>query len=44
MGGTGGTAVASAAFSALPAAFPEVILSTAASGHTDPYVGQTRRG
>jgi uncharacterized protein (UPF0261 family) len=38
LGGTGGTSVASAAFRSLPLGVPKVIVSTAASGNTTPYV------
>lgn len=39
MGGTGGTSVISAAMRNLPYGVPKVIVSTAASGQTAPYVG-----
>jgi uncharacterized protein (UPF0261 family) len=39
LGGTGGTSVASEAFRALPLGIPKLIVSTAASGNTAPYVG-----
>lgn len=39
MGGTGGTSVISAGMRALPVGIPKVIVSTAASGNTEPYVG-----
>ena len=39
LGGTGGTSVASAAFRSLPLGVPKMIVSTAASGQTTPYVG-----
>jgi uncharacterized protein (UPF0261 family) len=38
LGGTGGTSVASAAFRSLPLGVPKMIVSTAASGNTTPYV------
>lgn len=41
LGGTGGTAVASAAFRQLPLGIPKMIVSTAASGNTAPYVGES---
>lgn len=41
MGGTGGTALASGAFRGLPLGIPKVIVSTAASGDTRPYVGES---
>ncbi len=41
LGGTGGTAVAATAFRPLPVGFPKLIVSTAASGHTEAYVGET---
>jgi uncharacterized protein (UPF0261 family) len=41
LGGTGGTAVASAAFRELPLGVPKVIVSTAASGATAPYVAES---
>jgi uncharacterized protein (UPF0261 family) len=41
LGGTGGTATASAAFRALPVGVPKIIVSTAASGHTEQYIGET---
>ncbi|KAH7889545.1 hypothetical protein F5I97DRAFT_546767 [Phlebopus sp. FC_14] len=41
-GGSGNTSVCAAAFrGALPIGFPKLILSTMASGHTTPYVGET---
>ncbi|WP_020574563.1 Tm-1-like ATP-binding domain-containing protein [Actinopolymorpha alba] len=40
-GGTGGTSIAAAAFRQLPLGIPKVIVSTAASGDTYPYVGET---
>jgi uncharacterized protein (UPF0261 family) len=39
LGGTGGTSVASEVFRALPLGVPKLIVSTAASGNTAPYVG-----
>lgn len=39
MGGTGGTSVVSAAMQKLPVGVPKVIVSTAASGNTVPYIG-----
>uniref|UniRef100_A0A7N0V4M8 Tm-1 protein n=1 Tax=Kalanchoe fedtschenkoi TaxID=63787 RepID=A0A7N0V4M8_KALFE len=39
LGGSGGTAVASFAFKSLPIGLPKVIVSTVASGQTQPYVG-----
>lgn len=39
MGGTGGSSVVSAAMQALPVGVPKVLVSTAASGNTEPYVG-----
>ena len=41
LGGTGGTAIASRAFRVLPLGVPKVIVSTAASGNTQMYVGET---
>lgn len=41
IGGTGGTSVAAAVFRDLPVGFPKLIASTAASGNTEPYVGET---
>lgn len=41
LGGTGGTSVAAAAFRGLPLGFPRLILSTAASGSTEQYIGET---
>lgn len=41
LGGTGGSSLASAAFRALPLGMPKIIVSTAASGDTSPYVGET---
>ncbi|MGH7944935.1 MAG: Tm-1-like ATP-binding domain-containing protein [Opitutaceae bacterium] len=39
LGGTGGTAIATAAMRALPLGFPKVMVSTVASGNVAPYVG-----
>ncbi len=39
LGGTGGTAIASAAMRALPIGFPKLLVSTVASGNTAPYIG-----
>ncbi|HEY6739355.1 MAG TPA: Tm-1-like ATP-binding domain-containing protein [Actinopolymorphaceae bacterium] len=39
LGGTGGTTIASRAFRGLPLGMPKVVVSTAASGDTQPYVG-----
>lgn len=41
LGGTGGTSVAAAAFRQLPVGFPKLVVSTAASGNTEPYVRET---
>lgn len=41
LGGTGGTSVAAAAFRDLPLGFPRLIVSTAASGNTEQYIGET---
>jgi uncharacterized protein (UPF0261 family) len=41
LGGTGGTSLASTAFRELPLGFPKLIVSTAASGNTEAYVGET---
>ena len=41
LGGTGGTSVAATAFRDLPLGFPRIILSTAASGNTEQYIGET---
>jgi uncharacterized protein (UPF0261 family) len=38
-GGTGGTAIGTAAMRALPIGFPKVMVSTVASGNVAPYVG-----
>ena len=39
LGGSGGTALVSPALQALPVGFPKLIVSTVASGNTQPYVG-----
>lgn len=39
LGGSGGSAVATAAMQALPVGFPKLMVSTMASGDTTPYVG-----
>lgn len=39
LGGTGGTAIGTAAMRALPLGFPKVMVSTVASGNVAPYVG-----
>lgn len=39
LGGSGGTSLMSSAFSSLPLGIPKVIVSTVASGQTEPYVG-----
>ena len=39
LGGTGGTAIGTAAMRALPLGFPKVMVSTVAGGHVAPYVG-----
>ena len=39
LGGSGGTAIATAAMRALPIGFPKVMVSTVASGNTASYVG-----
>lgn len=41
LGGTGGTAVASAGFRELPLGIPKMIVSTAASGNTAAYIGES---
>jgi len=41
MGGTGGTSLASAAFRRLPLGLPKLIVSTAASGDTHAYIGES---
>lgn len=39
LGGSGGTSIISSAFRSLPVGMPKVIVSTVASGQTQPYVG-----
>lgn len=39
LGGSGGTSLISSAFRSLPIGVPKAIVSTVASGHTEPYVG-----
>ncbi|KAL0332920.1 UNVERIFIED_CONTAM: ToMV susceptible protein tm-1(GCR26) [Sesamum calycinum] len=39
LGGSGGTSLMSSAFRSLPLGIPKVIVSTVASGQTEPYVG-----
>ena len=39
LGGSGGTAIATAAMRALPAGFPKLMVSTMAAGNVAPYVG-----
>ncbi|XP_063949826.1 toMV susceptible protein tm-1(GCR26) isoform X2 [Daucus carota subsp. sativus] len=39
LGGSGGTSLLSSAFRSLPIGVPKVIVSTVASGQTEPYVG-----
>jgi len=39
LGGSGGTSLVAPAFQALPVGFPKLIVSTVASGNTQPYVG-----
>ncbi|XP_071731341.1 toMV susceptible protein tm-1(GCR26)-like isoform X2 [Rutidosis leptorrhynchoides] len=39
LGGSGGTSLLSSAFRTLPLGLPKVIVSTVASGQTEPYVG-----
>ena len=41
LGGTGGTSVTASAFRELPLGFPKLIVSTAASGNTEAYIGET---
>lgn len=41
LGGSGGTSLISSAFRALPLGLPKVIVSTVASGQTEPYIGST---
>ena len=40
-GGTGGTSIAAHAMRALPLGLPKVVVSTAASGDTAPYIGES---
>ncbi|CAA0839259.1 Unknown protein [Striga hermonthica] len=39
LGGSGGTSLMSSAFRSLPVGIPKVIVSTVASGQTEPYIG-----
>ncbi|XP_047337629.1 toMV susceptible protein tm-1(GCR26) [Impatiens glandulifera] len=39
LGGSGGTSLLSSAFRSLPIGMPKIIVSTVASGQTEPYVG-----
>ncbi|XP_010550429.1 PREDICTED: uncharacterized protein LOC104821303 [Tarenaya hassleriana] len=39
LGGSGGTSLISSAFRSLPLGIPKVIISTVASGQTEPYIG-----
>lgn len=41
LGGSGGTALASHAFRDVPIGFPKIIVSTVASGNTEPYITDT---
>jgi len=41
LGGSGGTAIATAAMRALPLGIPKVVVSTLAGGNVGPYVGDT---
>jgi len=41
LGGTGGTSLAATAFRGLPLGLPKLIVSTAASGNTEQYIGET---
>jgi uncharacterized protein (UPF0261 family) len=41
LGGTGGTSIATRAFRPLPLGVPKVVVSTAASGNTADYIGET---
>lgn len=41
VGGTGGTSIAARALRALPLGVPKAVVSTAASGDTRPYIGET---
>ncbi|KAJ0893583.1 putative TIM-barrel domain, IGPS, aldolase-type TIM barrel [Helianthus annuus] len=39
LGGSGGTSILSPAFKSLPLGVPKIIISTVASGQTEPYIG-----
>ena len=39
IGGSGGTSIISSAFKSVPIGMPKIIVSTVASGQTEPYVG-----
>jgi len=39
LGGSGGTSLISSTFRSLPIGLPKVIVSTVASGQTEPYIG-----
>jgi len=41
LGGTGGTSLAADAFRRLPLGVPKIVVSTAASGNTAPYIGES---
>ncbi|KAI4325465.1 hypothetical protein MLD38_030863 [Melastoma candidum] len=41
LGGSGGTSLIASAFRALPIGLPKLIISTVASGQTEPYIGYT---
>ena len=41
LGGSGGTAIATAAMRSLPVGVPKLMVSTVASGDTRPYVGSS---
>ena len=41
LGGTGGTSIATRAFRELPLGVPKIVVSTAASGNTAAYIGET---
>ncbi|PSK91828.1 uncharacterized protein (UPF0261 family) [Murinocardiopsis flavida] len=41
VGGSGGTSIAARALRGLPLGFPKLVVSTAASGQTAPYVGES---
>lgn len=41
LGGTGGTSIAAEAFRGLPLGVPKLIVSTAASGNTEAYIGES---